>query len=202
MRLFLIMLFLGGAAHGVVVNDGSFEDGPCDGGSAWTCFADHGQPEICPTILNPSGPWGNPAYDGNLAVWLGGVCENEGISNSVCQDLVLTPSELSWQWMGYWTLEGEQEASVLVTVDGETAWEHLMTGDDHTIGTWANSADTFGPVSLKEWEDGLSHNLCFVFDNSYANNGSTTASMLVDRVELSHPVAVEVATFSTIKVLY
>lgn len=200
MRIFLILLLLGGTAGGVVVNDGSFENGTCDGGSDWTCATTHPN---CETILNPTGgPWGSNAYDGSLAVWLGGVCDNEGISNSVCQELVLSPSVLSWWWMGYYTLEGVQEATLQITVDGGLIWEHSMSLEDHTLGTWANSALTFGAVSLRAWEDGMSHTLCFEFDNFYANNGTTTASMLVDLIELNHPVATGEATFSTIKVLY
>jgi hypothetical protein len=39
-------------------------------------------------------------------------------------------------------------------------------------------------------------------DNNYINNGETTANLLVDWIELSHPVATAEMSFSLIKVLY
>jgi len=199
MRLFMILLLAAGVSEGALINDGSFENGTCGDGSDWTCTTTH---PACETILDPTGYWGSHAFHGDLAAWLGGVCDNEGISNSVCQDIVITPSQLSWWWMGWYTLIAEQEATLRVKVDGQIAWEHLMTSEDHTVGSWASSVESFGIVDLRRWEDGQVHTLCFEFDNYYSNNGGTTVSMLVDWIELSHPVAAEEASFSAIKVRY
>jgi hypothetical protein len=199
MRLILVLLLIGGAAQGILVNDGSFENGSCDAGSDWTCVTNQLE---CETIVDPLGIWAYPAYEGSSAVWLGGVCHNNAISNSVCQDIVLSPSELSWWWMGWYTLEGEQEAWIRVTVDGELAYEKLLGPEHDTVGSWSPSEDGFGRISLRDWEDGSSHTLCIKLDNNYINNGETTANLLVDWIELSHPVATAEMSFSLIKVLY
>jgi len=195
----MILLLLAAVAPALPVNDGSFENGTCGSGSDWTCVTS--QP-ACETIVDPVASWGYPAYDGSLAVWLGGVCDNIGISNSVCQDITISPARLTWWWMGWYSLAGEQEAWLQVTVDGQLAFEHRLGPEHNTMGVWTGSEDGFGTVDLRPWEDGLPHTLCIGMDNSYANNGGTTANLLIDMIELNHPVSTAASSFSTIKVLY
>jgi hypothetical protein len=199
MRIFTILLMLASVASAGLVNDGSFENGTCGAGSAWTCLTT--TPE-CETIVVSLDTWGFPAFDGINAVWLGGTCSNVGISNSVCQDIFISPSMLSFWWMGTYSLEGEQEAWLEIRVDGALIFQVPLGPEHHTIGTWSNSEDTFGLMGLPEYEDGLSHTLCIGIDNLYSNNGTTTVNLLVDLVELNHPVATEGMSFSTLKVLY
>ena len=199
MRVLIVLLMLASAASAGLVNDGSFENGECDAGSAWTCFTE--TPE-CVTIVDPLGSWCFPAYDGVNAVWLGGVCENVGISNQVCQDMIISPSQLTFWWMGAYTLEAEQEAWIEVRVDGVIAHRSQLGLEHHTLETWAYSEDLFGLIDLLPWEDGASHTLCIIMDNLYSNNGSTAANLLVDYLELNHPVATQGMSFSTLKVLY
>ncbi len=199
MRILFALLLIATVASAGLVNDGSFEAGECGAGSAWTCATS--TPE-CETIVDPLPDWGFPAYHGVNAVWLGGLCGNEGISNSVCQDMIISPSQLSFLWMGAFTLEAEQEAWFEVRVDGELAHRSQLGLEHHTFGTWAHSEDLFGLIDLLAWEDGVSHTLCIILDNLYSNNGETTANLLVDYIELSHPVATQGLSFSTLKVLY
>ncbi len=199
MRIITILLLLATTAGAGMVNDGSFENGTCDKGSAWTCVT---TTPTCETIVVAVDTWGFPAYHGTLAAWLGGTCENVGISNGVCQDMFISPSQLSFWWMGYYSLEGEQEAWLDVHVDGNLAYSQRLGPEHHTIGTWAHSEDLFGVINLREWEDGASHTLCISLDNDYSNNGKTTANLLIDYIELEHPVATQELSFSTLKVLY
>ncbi len=199
MRVLAILLLMASVASAGLINDGSFENGYCGAGSAWTC--DTSTP-LCDVIVNPIDDWGFPAYHGVNAVWLGGICENVGISNSVCQEITISPSQLTFWWMGYYTLEAEQEAWLEVRVDGDLAHRSQLGLEHHTIGTWAHSEDLFGLIDLLAWEDGASHTLCIIMDNLYSNNGDTAANLLVDYVELNHPVATQGMSFSTLKVLY
>ncbi len=80
-----------------LINDGSFEFGECENGSAWTCTTN----TDCSWIINPSGLWGYPAYDGILCAWLGGFCGSEFNLNTFCQEILFDGMYLDWYWMGY-----------------------------------------------------------------------------------------------------
>ncbi len=168
-----------GAREGLV-NDGSFEDGNCAGGSAWTCASSTG----CEWITDPSGAWGYPAYDGINAAWLGGFCGDPN-ENSFCQDIYFDANYLDWYWMGY---VNNECASVLVTVDGTPLVDYAMDLGDHTYGTW-NSASGWivGPDGLDVGAyAGGTHELCFVWDRSLCGADGND-NMLIDYVGLWGP---------------
>ncbi len=168
-----------GARDGLV-NDGSFEDGNCAGGSAWTCTSSTG----CEWIVDPLGAWGYPAYDGVNTAWLGGFCGDPN-ENSFCQDIYFDAIYLDWYWMGYVNSEC---SSVLVTVDGTPLVNYAMDLGDHTYGSW-NSASGWivGPDGLDvSAYFGGTHQLCFEWDRGLCGAGEND-NMLIDYVGLWGP---------------
>lgn len=174
-----------------LVNDGSFEFGECDAGSAWTCTSS----TTCFWIIDPTAVWGYPAYDGVFCAWLGGFC-GEPNSNSFCQTIFFDGTDISFFWMGY-VENGGTGNTMFVKVDGNVVFEHEMQLEDHTYGTWGYSPDAFGLIDVSDY-CGSDHELCLEF---VATDG---ANVLVDYVELngSCGTATEEASFSTVKALY
>lgn len=164
-----------GAAEGVeappgdrwgLVNDGSFEFGECGAGSAWNCTTN----TTCTWILDPLPVWGYPAYDGELAAWLGGFCGTPN-SNSFCQALYLDGNVLRWRYMGY-VEEGHSGNFVYLKLNGDIVWAKEMTWpEDHTYGRWVLAEAELG------WVAGDTYYVCFEFE------ASTGANMLIDYVE-------------------
>lgn len=150
-----------------LVDDGSFENGECGGGSAWTCTSD----TPCNWILNPLSTWGYPAYHGEMVAWLGGYC---GVmnSNSFCQEVWLNEPGLRWHWMGY-VADTHVSNFVYVKIDGDIVWAKEMTWpEDHTYGTWSTLQASFDlPHGVGLYE------VCFEFE------ATTGANMLIDYVE-------------------
>ncbi len=172
------------------VNDGSFEFGECDAGSAWTCTTN----TTCQWIVDPMGAWGYPAYDGVLAAWLGGFCGEDPNSNSFCQDIYFGGGNcgwgifLTWQWMGY--VANEDGNTMYVTFDGVVYFEKEMLLSDHTYGTWNELW-----VDAYLYED--TYNLCFEFV------ATTGANMLVDYIaNYWSPTATGETSISTLKSRY
>lgn len=151
-----------------LLNDGSFENGECGNGSAWTCTSD----TPCTWILNPLSTWGYPAYHGELVAWLGGYC-GEMNSNSFCQEVWLDEPGLRWHWMGY-VVETHVSNFVYIKLDGDIVWAKEMTWpEDHTYGTWDEIQARFDflPHGTGTYE------VCFEFE------ATTGANMLIDYIE-------------------
>ncbi len=171
-----------------LINDGSFEFGECDAGSAWTCTANND----CSWIVDPTGSWGYSAYDGALVAWLGGFCGTDPNSNSFCQDIQFEDwcggGFKTWQWMGY--VANEDGNTMYITVDGNIVFEKEMTLADHTYGIW-------GELWFDTHEYYGVHNLCFEFV------ATTGANMIVDYISTFwSPTATEATSFSTLKSRY
>ncbi len=172
-----------------LINDGSFEFGECDAGSAWTCITN----TDCSWIVDPLPTWGYPAYDGVLVAWLGGFCGSDPNSNSFCQDLYISTDctggvFITWQWMGY--VAGDDGNMMYITIDGTVVYQKELGLSDHTYGTW-----------LEDWADANAYegtrNFCFEFV------ATTGANMLVDYISnFWSPTAVEKTNLSTIKSRY
>jgi hypothetical protein len=173
-----------------LVNDGSFEFGECDAGSAWTCI----QTTTCFWILDPLPVWGYAAYDGLMCGWLGGFC-GDANENSLCQDLFIDGGTLNWFWMGHVSDPGDM---VYVSVDGVEVWQHILELADHTYGIWQNTEGTLGGANVADF-CGATHNVCLGFH--LLNLGS---NMLVDYVTLdgSCDTATADVNFSSVKALY
>ncbi len=171
-----------------LINDGSFEFGECDAGSAWTCTTN----TDCTWIVDPMDSWGYPAYDGVLVAWLGGFCgPNYPNSNSFCQDIYFEGGcggghLYTWQWMGY---VADNEGNMMyVTIDGNVVFEKEMLISDHTYGTWNELW-----FDYPYWNGGY-HNLCFEFV------ATTGANPLVDYISQHwSPTAIEQSSISTVK---
>jgi hypothetical protein len=187
-----------GSLPWILVNDGSFEFGECDLGSAWTCTST----TSCSWIINPyySG-WGYPAYDGQLVAWLGGFCDGVPNANSFCQDLWIDGWGawwLSWHFMGY--VNGAC-STVRITVNGQEAWRHTMQAQDHTYGTWSQWGETVG-VHLH------GDTLCFEWEA--CPDGVDNDNMLIDYLTVDYwvwdgdddDVATAASSFSVVKSLY
>lgn len=172
-----------------LVNDGSFEFGECEAGSAWTCTTD----TECSWIINPVPIWGYAAYEGELCAWLGGYCGPLN-SNSFCQDLFIDGILVDWYWMGY---GGPGIGSL--TIDGATVWR--VNGAPHTYGTWNSASATWGEVDVSTY-CGQTVNLCFEW--SAIPNAAYNGSLLIDLVTLSESCAtsVESVSMSTVKAAY
>ncbi len=171
-----------------LVNDGSFEDGTCGAGSAWTCYTD----TACEYIVDPSSAWGYPAYDGILAAWLGGYCSGSPNTNSFCQDIYFDARYLDWYWMGY---VNDECGAMEVRIDGSLVFEHPMVMADHTLGTWNSASGTLAGadgVDVHDYFDGT-HELCFAWSRGSCGVGDND-NMLIDYVTLHGAVGVETAT--------
>lgn len=176
-----------------LVNDGSFEFGECDAGSAWTCTTT----TTCAWILDPTAVWGYPAYDGLLVAWLGGFC-GDANSNSFCQDLFIDGMTLDWYWMGY---VNNGCGTIIVSVDGTPLLTYVLQLSDHTYGTWGLASDSaFGAVDMSAY-CGMTVNVCF--EELYCDIG-TNDNMLIDYVVLNDEcsTATDDASISTVKALY
>lgn len=171
-----------------LINDGSFEFGECDDGSAWTCTSN----TSCSWIIDPSLIWGYAAYDGNLCAWLGGYCGADFNSNSFCQEIFFDGTYLDWYWMTY---AGSQ---IRISVDGIEVFHHWATD---TYGEWNSASEVWldgePGVDVSDW-CGQSAVLCF------ANQTITRSSMLIDYITLTQSCVtpVEPSSFSTIKTRY
>lgn len=186
-----------GSRPWILVNDGSFEFGECELGSAWTCASTAG----CSWILDPLYAWGYPAYEGQLAAWLGGFCNGAPSSHSFCQELFMPDASwgswlLGWQFMGY--VNGAC-STMLLTIDGQESWRHTMRAQDHTFGTWSQWGEEVGFSAYP----GIAHTICFEWEP--CPDGVDNDNMLIDYVMIDYWVA-DIATaqssFSTIKAHY
>ncbi len=174
------------------VSDGSFENGICGGGSAWTCLTDT---ECENWIVDPMVEWELPAHQGDYVGQLGGSCGNELNSNSFCQDInIYWPCGfwLTWSWLGI--VDGSNPGSFRMTVDGDVIPEHDIT----PMGIIEDSGGL--------WQDGWTYiwgyqgvcTVCLEFDA-----GLDESVMLIDSV--SHPISptpVSLRSFSTVKSSY
>ena len=172
------------------VNDGSFEQGICGGGSAWTC----GTNTSCPNwIIVPEPIWGVAAYHGKHVAQLGGLCGEQENTNGFCQEVELHGDCLGpWvQWYYVAIVEGKEGGTISVTVDGESemVWP---TGPVHDTGGLWMPAGAWTAFSL-----GL-HELCFEFAP-----GVSPSAVLIDYIgEWFSPTGVAAASVSTVKALY
>ncbi len=170
-----------------LINDGSFEDGECGTGSAWTCVST----TTCQWIVDPTGAWGYPAYDGILAAWIGGFCGGDASEDMFCQDIYFDGRYLDWWWMGFVNDVG---CSVIeVRIDGNLVWERPMTPAEHTYGTWTQASDEIAaPFGVDvEFYAGSTHELCIGNVNSGCGEGLGD-NMLVDYFTLSEPFEITV----------
>ncbi len=175
-----------------LVNDGSFEFGECDAGSAWTCYTS----TTCAWILDPIAVWGYPAYDGVFVAWLGGFC-GDANENSFCQSIFFDGMYLDWYWMGY---VNNGCGYMYVTVDGNIVFDHVMDLSEHTYGSWNTASSFWGQIDVGAY-CGTTAELCLGW--LYCDIG-TNDNMLVDYVTLdtSCGTATEETTFSNVKSLY
>ena len=166
-----------------LINDGSFEDGPCGGGSAWTCASTG----AC-SIINDMTSVGLWNYDGSHVAWLGGFCEAvPDVAESVCQDIFFDGDVLGWYWMVFLNTDGDR---IQVTVDGNVVAEYWTSLADHLVGYSQQSANV-GAYS------GGTHTLCFNYD-LIASGGN----YFLDYVYIDASVATEESSFSTVKSMY
>ncbi len=125
----------------VLVNDGSFEDGTCAAGSAWTCTTNTGCDFIVPF---PEGYGWSPAYDGINAAWLGGFCGDPN-TNSFCQEVLIDGTHLDWFWEGW---VNDACSAIEIYVDGNMVFDHWMDWPDNTAGTgWTRASESIAAPS-------------------------------------------------------
>lgn len=168
-----------------LVNDGSFEAGP---DVYWMTFSD----SQCTgdVILDPTGVWGVPAYDGVYAMWCGGFCSGTPINSGACQELLINGATLTWWWMGY-IEDGHVGNTVVLSFDGTQVWSYeLVYPDDHTYGSWNQHV-----VDVSAYT-GDTVDVCIEL---VATDG---ANMLNDYVELIGGTPTEDTSFSAVKSMY
>jgi hypothetical protein len=164
-----------------LINDGSFENGICDDGSSdWTCTSS----SACFWIIDPTGVWGFPAYDGVQVAWLGGYC-GEPNQNSFCQDIFFDASYLDWWWMGHDAGDALGGSTMYVEIGGNLVFSYIFQSPgDHTYGTWNTASDWIvPPVGLDvSAYYGSTHELCFGW---ILPGDGTNDNMLIDYVTLN-----------------
>ena len=167
------------------IMDGSFELGLA---GPWSTFSD----SQCTgdVILDPTGVWGVPAYDGIYAAWVGGFCSGAPINSGFCQDVLFDGGAISFWWMGY-IEAGHVGNTVVMSVDGAMVWSYeLVYPDDHTYGSWGQfTADVSAYV-------GGTHTLCVEL---VATDG---ANMLTDYFEMTGGTPTQDTSFSAVKSMY
>ena len=175
-----------------LINDGSFEFGECDAGSAWTCYTS----TTCSWILDPTAVWGYPAYDGVLCAWLGGYCGDPN-ENSFCQSIFFDGMYLDWYWMGYVNYGGNE---MYVSVDGNVVFSHFMDMSEHTYGSWNTASSFWGQIDVSAY-CGTTAELCLGWHWIVPDGND---NMLVDWVTLDEScgTAAQETSFSNVKSLY
>ncbi len=158
-----------------MINDGSFENGTCASGSAWTCVTN----TTCDFIVATPEIYGwSPAFDGVNAAWLGGYCSDVN-TNSFCQDILIDGVYLDWYWEGWVNYPC---ASMEIRVDGDLVFNHPMEWADDGAGTgWRRASETIASpygVDLSAYIGGV-HELCIQW-NRDACGPSENDNMLVD----------------------
>jgi hypothetical protein len=127
------------APTGLLVNDGSFENGPPPA-SAWTETTDN----LCEWIGDWSAVWGAAAYDGLNDYWGGGYCSGVPSSDSVEQSITVPAGgQLSFWYMAY-RVDADDAAvdTAYVDVDGNTVWSLDLVLANNTFPNWVKvSAD-------------------------------------------------------------
>ncbi len=162
-------------ARDVPVNDGSFEDGTCASGSAWTCTTNTGCDFI---IAFPEGYGWSPAYDGINAAWLGGYC-GEPNTNSYCQEVYIDGTHLDWFWEGWLN---DACSAMEIWVDGNMVFDHYMDWPDDTAGTgWTRASESIAAPSGADLSvyAGTTAELCLVWNRDGCVD-TQNDNMLVD----------------------
>ena len=169
-----------------LVNDGSFEDGTCAGGSAWTCDADNGCDWIADLV--PLGLWN---YDGIHVAWLGGFCGGLATCYSTICQTITVGDAISFYWMGY---VNDAVQYNYITVNGDEVWGYVLQLSDHLLDYQQLSVDTSAYA-------GGTYEVCFGVDNTANCAGNLGDNLFVDYVETGL-VANEEMSFSSVKALY
>ena len=171
-----------------LIEEGSFEDGACAIGSAWTCTADND----CSWVVDLT-DLGYSNFSGTQSAWLGGYCR--GIAtcgSSFCQDLYIDGPYLTWYWMAS---VNDAVATVNVTVDGNVVFSYQADFADNDVDYRYAHAD----ISAYEGE---SHTVCFEYENSADCAANLGDNYFFDFVQLRPDTPAESVSFSTVKSLY
>lgn len=124
-----------------LINDGSFENGPPPA-SAWA----ETTTTVCEWIVDPSGVFGVPAYDGTYAFWAGGYCPL-GVPNTdwvTQQVLVPAPLPADATNLSFWYLcsrldpDDENLDVAHISINGTDIWTLEMTMANDTGSQWVN----------------------------------------------------------------
>jgi hypothetical protein len=123
------------APLGLLVNDGSFENGPPPS-SAWTETSNN----ACEWIGDWSAVWGAAAYDGVYDYWGGGYCSGVPSTDSVEQAITVPAGgQLSFWYLAYRVDSDDAAVDVAyVEVDGNVVWSLDLTEANNTFPDWEN----------------------------------------------------------------
>jgi hypothetical protein len=165
-----------------LINDGSFENGPPPS-SAWTEWSSSGYE----WIIDPTGPWGIPAYDGTYAFWAGGYYIGNPNSDYVEQTIDIPSGATSLKFMtNFYRLDDADppdDDTFEVKVNGTPIFTRGMVQANNTYPNWEEQV-----VDISAYA-GQSVTLRF----EGTSTGSLTGNVLVDYITICSEGA-EVAT--------
>lgn len=161
---------MGGGDECVLINDGSFENGPPPA-SAWTEWADNS----CEWITDPSGPWGISAYQGTYAYWACGYCGPP--SSDYVQQTISVPSDAAQlKFMAnYYRVDSDDPSApdyLYVKINGTTVFTKELKQANNTYPSWTEET-----VNISSY---AGQGITLRFEGSGA--GSLTGNVLVDYI--------------------
>ncbi len=185
-----------------IVADGSFENGVCNEGSAWTCWSTND----CQWIINAEDVWGVPAYHGEQVAWLGAFCDGVANNNSFCQSMWIACGYYDFYFM---TNIIDACGTLSFTFNDNVLFENTMTVDDHNYGTWESISSRWGFIDTYAYY-GYNAVVCIEWKacgEDLDGDGwpdTENDSVIIDYVygEECNPSSVDRQSFSTVKTLY
>ena len=124
------------AIQGVLLNDGSFENG-APPASSWTETTDN----ACEWIGDWSSVWAAAAFDGIYDFWGGGYCSGAPSTDSVEQSITVAPGgQLSFWYLAYRVDPDDPSVdTAYISVDGTTVWTLDLTTANNTFPNWVKA---------------------------------------------------------------
>jgi len=164
----------GGQLFAILLNDGSFENGPPPA-SAWTEVTN----TACEWIGDWTTAWGAAPYHGSNDFWAGGYCGGSPSTDSVSQSVTLSSGApaLSFWYIAYRVDPDDPTPDdfAYVSVDGTEVWHLDMTAANNTYPNWINAA-----VDLSAYA-GQTVNLAF----GNVSVGTATGNVRFDYIEIN-----------------
>ena len=157
-----------------LISDASFENGPPPA-SEWTEWTDNG----CEWIVDPSGAWGIPAYDGTYAYWACGYCCGAPSSDYVEQSIAIPAGATTLVFMAnYYRPNADDPPDndyFYVKINGTTLYSKALIQANDTYPNWTEET-----VDISAY---AGQTVTLRFEGASA--GSNTGNILIDYIRIA-----------------